>query len=438
MSARDDTERLVAATTRPAWAGRIDALLREKRIELDSDGGHLLALLTRPTLADEAEVQTLGADGRALIALQSRLITKEIDRVGRDGFLDLMAVPDLFRRFVNWDELCDPAYLVGRLDLLETDRGFICCEINVDSCVAGAEIYDVGRDVMQALGLPDTRLPSRPLDDLAALVAERAEAHEAGRIVILDWSVGGGTGGKGYLSFERMRAAVARQADCPVHIADELSFDPAWLGPETFVHRGFMMEEISDDGRMLDRLLDAGTPVYSTFEADIRMDKVWFARFWEARRNGALDEEETALVDRFVPESWELSEDRLDAFLARKDELIFKIRRAFGGKGILIGAEESADSLRAEIRRSSAANWIAQAMLAPLTLDLPDTTGGAETHELVYGLYLYGRRANGFMLRGSTRSRVVNVSIGNARINWAMALSEADRNALIAGLEATA
>jgi len=438
VNAWRDSSRLVAALSRPGWAGLVDGLMREKRVELDEDGGHLLALLARPALADRAEVQRLGAGGRALIALQSRLIADDIARFGRVGFLDRLDVPPLYRRFVNWDELAQPSYLIGRLDLLETADGFVCCEINVDSCVAGAEIFDVCHDVMQALGLAGAQLPARPLDDLATLVAERAQAHGAKRIIILDWSVGGGSGGKGYLSFERMRRAVAGKAGCPVHIADELSFDEAWLNPESFVHRGFMMTEISDGGAMLDRLLGAAVPVYSTFEADIRMDKVWFARFWDAHREGRLTGDEAALVARFVPESWQITDATLDGFLDRKDDLIFKIRQSFGGAGILIGAEESAGNLRAEIARSGATNWIAQSMLAPLRLELPNGPGRPKAHELVYGLYLYGDQENGLLLRGSCRSRVVNVSIGHAGLSWAMALSAADRDALITRLEALA
>ena len=438
MSAHLDTSRLVASLSAPPWADWIDGFMRDKRRELDSDGGHLLALLARPALADDEEVRWLGSKGRALIELQSRLIADEIECFGRDGFLDRLNVPNLYRRFVDYDELLAPSYLVGRLDLLETERGFVCCEINVDSCVAGAEIFDVGRDLMKALGLAEAHLPERPLDDLAALVARSAHDRGAKRIVILDWSVGGGSGGKGYLSFERMRGAVERAAGLPVHIADEASFEDAWLGPGTFVHRGFMMEEISDGGAMLDRLLDAGTTVRSTYEADIRMDKVWFARMWEARRNGRLDAQDAALVERFTPESWSITDRTLDAFIARKDELIFKIRRAFGGTGILIGAEETAENLRRAIAASGAANWIAQEMLAPLRLDLPDASGRTRTHELVHGLYLYGERENGLLLRGSCRSRVVNVSIGHAGLSWAMAMPPEARGALLDRLEASA
>ncbi len=432
MDVAADNHMLIAALDAGEVGALADATARRLREELVAEGGHLLELLPRPIFCAPDQVRALGARGRRLIALQSRLIADMIATEGRKGFLDRFGVAPDFRDLVHWDELVAPRYLVGRLDLLRlADGSFRCCEMNVDSCVAGAEIFDAGRGSLLALGLDEDCLPARPLDQLAALIADTARRIDAERIVILDWSIGGGSAGKGYISYDRMRAAVLLASSLPVHIADETSFDPAWLEPaaaaRTLVHRGFMMEEIDDGGAFLRRLIGAGGHVFSLLEADIRMDKGWLALMWDARRAGRCTSAEAALLDAFVPETWQVTADNATSLMARRRELIFKTRQAFGGAGILVGAETPVDTLR-DALLAAPEHWVAQVMVAPETLAMPHAPGEApQVHEIVYGLYLYGDAENGFLLRGSTTSRIVNVSSGRGRIGWAMALEELDR-----------
>jgi hypothetical protein len=433
---------LIAALGAAPWAARADAVARRLRADVIAEGGHLLELLPRPIFCGPDEVRLMGERARALVAFQTRLARRLIAEEGRAAFLTRFGVLATMGDLVRWDELAAPTYLIARLDLLRLDSGYWCCEINVDSCVAGAEIFDTARDTVLALGFQAEGLPVRPLDALAGLIAARARAYGAARIVILDWSVGGGSAGKGYMSYDRMRAAIARASDLPTHIADEVTFDPAWLAPDeasrTFVHRGFMMEEITDGGAFLRRLLAAGAPVYSLLEADIRMDKGWFALMWDAVREGVCTPAERALMEGFVPETWQVTAGAIDGLVARRDGLIFKTRRAFGGAGILVGAQTDEAALRQALV-AAPEHWIAQVMLQPQVLAMPHEPGReAEPHELVYGLYLYGDQENGLLLRGSTTSRVVNVSSGRARIAWALAVEPEARTAFIHHLEGAA
>src|SRR6185369_9000001 len=200
----------------------------------------------------------------ALIGAQTKILRHLAASVGREGILRLFRVPDAMRRFVSWDELLDPQCLVARIDILQSRDGYRFCELNVDSCVAAAEICEFAGDYFHELGVSVHELGATPpLQDLGHLLAQAARRLDAARVVILDWSVGGGSAGKGYLSFERMRAHVARAVSpLPVFIADEKTFDPGWLTPgeakRTLVFRGFMMDEMDDDGAFLDRLLALG------------------------------------------------------------------------------------------------------------------------------------------------------------------------------------
>jgi hypothetical protein len=248
--------------------------------------------------------------------------------------------------------------------------------------------------------------------------------------------VGGGSGGKGYLNYDRMRDAIARASDLPVHVADDQTYPIEWIAaPEasrTFVHRGFMMEEIHDGGAFLRRLQSAGTHVLSTYEAEIRMDKGWFALFWNAVREGQASPAEEDLIREFVPETWQVDESNLAWLLERKDELIFKTRRSFGGAGLIVGSEVSVSDLLSAMSQTGRSAWIAQDMLRAERFDMPHGPGGAiVSHEMVYGLYLYGTDANGLLVRGSTCSRVVNVTEGKARLSWALAVKQQDRAAFL-------
>jgi hypothetical protein len=121
--------------------------------------------------------------------------------------------------------------------------------------------------------------------------------------------------------------------------------------------------------------------------------------------------------------------------IAAKDGLIFKAKRSYGGADILIGAETGADALRAAFKGAGANRFVAQRMLPLETLVFPHARGNeAERHHMVFGLYQYDRRTNGLLVRASVVSRIVNVTIGHARLAWALALGAGDRDAFIAGL----
>jgi hypothetical protein len=429
----EDNQRWLSAWDRPSLRERRDAVTRDLQQALADDGGKLLRLHPVQLCVDPDELAMLGADVLALSRLQTRLVMRLLDEGGEAGVLAAFAVPPEMRRFVNWQELRAPGYLVGRYDLLHDGDGFRCCEANIDSCVAAAEIFDVAFEYMTALGIEMPRL-TRPIDALASFVAERAAEIGAERIVILDTSSGGGSGGKGYLSFERFRAAIERHGAVPVVIANELSFNPAWLRPaqarRTFVHRGFMMQELPDGGAFLERLLDAGATVRSTYESEILSDKSWFALYHEALDAGLLSDDEAQLVRRRVPRTTRVTRGNAPTLIAAKNSLVFKACRSFGGADILIGDETSTAALQAAL---DTGRYVAQTLLQLPTLSLPHAAGlAAAPHHLVFGLYQYGDGFHGLLARCSTQSRIVNVSFGQARLAWALPLPRSVRSDIMA------
>lgn len=418
------------------------ALVASQDARLLREGGHRLHMLPVNFVFDDRDRHALGEAAAAFVTIQTRFLRHFAETIGRDGILELFRVPAPMRRFVNFGELLEPECLVARFDILQAGEGYRFCEFNIDSCVAAAEIFEFAGDYFRELGVSvEDDLGLRPpLTSLGAYVTEIARKRNVSRIVILDWSVGGGSGGKGYLSFDRVRGHFARAAaPLPVFIADEKTYDPSWLEPEearrTMVFRGFMMDEMDDEGAFLDRLLALGTPVFNTYESELRMNKVWFALLHDPRYQQLLSERERELIAEYLPYTCEITKDNVRALIERKDEYIFKEKQSFGGKGIHIGAETARDELREVLAGDRLYNWTAQKLLDAVPATFPhDERFESEPHNLVFGMYLYGTQSAGMLVRGSTRSRVVNVTVGNAKLAWAFSVDDAARAALVSRL----
>ena len=417
------------------------SVLANQEARLVKEGGHRLHLLPVNFVFDERDCAVLADAASAMVGVQTKILRHLADSIGREGILRMFRVPEAMRRFVSWNELLDPQCLVARFDILQSRDGYRFCEFNIESCVAAAEIFEIAGDYFSELGVSVTDLGvTPPLQDLGNLLAQTARRLNAARVVILDWSAGGGSPGKGYLSFERMRGHVARAASpVPVFIADEKTFDPEWLtaaeAKRTLVFRGFMMDEMDDGGAFLDRLLALGTPVVSTYETEIRMNKVWFALFHDESFFPVLTPGERELIAKYIPFTCEIDARNRDALIEHKHRYVFKEKQSFGGKGIHLGEATPAEELKEVLDGDGAGRWVAQELLDAFPVLFPhDESFANESHHLVFGMYLYGTRASGMLVRGSTRSRIVNVTVGNAKLAWAFCVSEAKKTALLTGL----
>jgi uncharacterized circularly permuted ATP-grasp superfamily protein len=195
------------------------------------------------------------------------------------------------------------------------------------------------------------------------------------------------------------------------------------------------MDEMTDGGAFLQALVDGGATVVNTYESEIRMNKIWFALLHDEAIQSQLDPADRDLIVRTIPHTFALDDGNFAATLAAKDDYLFKRRRSYGGLGIYIGREWPRDELAAILRDDGIREWTAQRALDPLPMMLPGADPlELQPHNMVYGLFLYGTRANGMLVRASTTSRVVNVTTGKARIGWAMCVDEPAAEALLAQL----
>ncbi len=178
-------------------------ILSHQADRLLEEGGHLLHFLPLNFVFDENDCAELAGSALTLINVQTKILNHLVKSAGHEGTLRLFRVPEAMQRFVNWEELLDPSYLVARLDIIQSAAGYHFCEFNIDSCVAAAEIFEFAEDYFNELNVSvrDVLGKRPPLTTLGSFISETARRKNANRIVILDWSVGGGSAGKGYLSF---------------------------------------------------------------------------------------------------------------------------------------------------------------------------------------------------------------------------------------------
>ncbi|HEX6160084.1 MAG TPA: hypothetical protein VF111_07955 [Thermoanaerobaculia bacterium] len=422
------------------------SLLEEQDARMLREGGHRYQLLPLHFVFPEGDCARLAEAASALVDVQTKVLRHLDATLGREGILRMFRVPEAMQRFVNWEELLDPATLVSRFDILQAEDGsYRFCEFNIDSCVGAAEMFEYGADYFSGLGVDVAGALGvvPPLRDLAALLARTAARLGLTRIVIFDWSVGGGSGGKGYLSFERMRAHIARAVHpIPVFIADEKTCEAAWLTPEeagrTLFYRGFLMDEMDDGGAFLDRLIALGATVINMYEAEIRMDKAWFVLLHDEAIRRWLTPRERDLIDAWLPYTCDVDRHNAASLIDRKAGYVFKAKHSFGGLGIRFGEEAPAEELRA-LFEEHPGEWTAQEVVPIAPATFPADAGfRAEPQKLVFGLFVYGSRYNGMLLRASTRSRIVNVTAGNARIGWAFCASETTRADVVSSLREAA
>lgn len=418
------------------------SLLQEQDARMLREGGHRYHLLPLHFVFPERDCAVLGEAAAALVRIQTKVLRHLHETIGREGILRTFRVPVAMQRFVNWEELLDPQTLVSRFDILQAEDGsYRFCEFNIDSCVGAAEMFEYGAEYFSELGVDVAGALGvvPPLKDLAALLAQTAARHNLTRIVIFDWSVGGGSGGKGYLSFDRMREHIARAVHpIPVFIADEKTCDAGWLTPEeaksTLFYRGFLMDEMDDGGAFLDRLVALGATVINTYESEIRMDKGWFTLLHDESIRQLLTPRERDIIDAHLPYTCDVDRSNAASLIENKSRWVFKEKHSFGGKGIYFGEETPAEELSALLNDHPGA-WTAQQVVPLAPAAFPADAGfRSEPQKVVFGLFLYGSRVNGLLLRASTSSSIVNVTVGNARVAWTFCASETSKAELATSL----
>lgn len=393
---------------------------------LAEQGAHRTPVLPIPLAFDRHTFEALAAAGLHILAAQTKILQHLLQRCARAELLRRFEIPEAMEPTVDWDELIAGAHTICRFDVIPSNDGYYFCELNPDSCVGGTEIADCLQVFCDAVRWPLAEALESPQHATVRLLRRVVEHHGLTRIVLCDWSTNRGSG---YFGFDLLRRHLARALPAlEIHLVDETTYQGAWLDPaegrRTLVHRGFMYQDITDGGAFVRRLRASGATIINTFETELRMHKGWLAMFCDPAYHPLLTGAEREAIARYVPHTVAVTRDNLEALLRRKAELVFKPCVGYGGDGVRIGADHSAEQLRAWIEARGEARWIAQQAIAFDGLELPFTSAFEHrTHHVVLGLYLIDGRASGLTLRASSRSKVVNLHHGGAGYTWAVPMT---------------
>jgi hypothetical protein len=354
---------------------------------------------------------------RALANAEHKVLAYLCAKLTADEMVAMFEVPPDMARYIDWPTVPSSGMRMLRADIIPTDSGYWFCEINHFSGVGAGEAYHSARTFAELLGRPVAGIS--PFRQLALLyVTECRRAHLA-RVVVLDTVEHRRQGFGEHLMMQRYVRLLAPDIELAYH--DEETYPKRWLEPDearrTLVHRLFTFDDTTDRGEFLAAVRDSGATVSCMFEAELMMHRLWLALLCDPAYHHLFDDDELAAIEQHVPHTAVVRPDDIDAVVADKDALVFKRSYSYGGQGILIGDQYDPARLRDLLTRDGI-TWVAQRRVHAATLDLPRAEGGPAASHLALGMYCYGDRTSGLLVRGNPVSPVVNLSRG-ARVSWA-------------------
>ena len=353
-----------------------------------------------------------------LVGAQEKLFAAVCANRSPGQLAELLQVPPAMAGLIDWSALASSRFRMLRADIIPTASGYYFCEINHFSAVGAGEGYHSGRLLAEALG---RSVPGvSPFRDLAYHYITECRRSGFVRIVILDTAE---HRKQGFGEHQMLQYYLRLMApDLDVSYQDDLTYPAGWLEPaeakQTLIHRLVTLDDTTDGGAFLVRLQELGATLSCGFEAELKMHRIWFSLLHDPDHRRLFDERELAVIDRYVPYTFQLCERNLAATLADKDRYIFKTSYSYGGKGVLLGSEHSPDELADALKVAGTHAWTAQQVVPTSSLELPTPDGGTARFYFVLGVYGYGNNFNGLLIRGALGSPVVNVSRGGG-VSWA-------------------
>lgn len=352
-----------------------------------------------------------------LVSAQEKLLRHLVATRSAAELYAMFEVPAGMDAYIDWADVAATRPRMLRADIIPTEDGYYFCELNHFSGVGAGEGYHSAHAFAELLGRRAAGVS--PFRQLAYQYATECQRAGLTRVVILDTRMHRAQGFGEQLMLQRYLRLMAPDIEIRYH--DEQTYPAGWLAPgeakRTLVHRIVTYDDTPDEGAFLARLRDGGATVSCMFEAELKMHRRWLSLLCEPGYRHLLDDEECATIDRYVPLTYDVHPDTLDAAIADKDRLVFKRSYTYGGKGVLIGDEYPPEQLRALLTADGSA-WVAQRRVYTSSLDLPVTGGRTEPFYFVLGVFVYGDNASGLLVRAAARSSVVNVSQGGG-VSWA-------------------
>lgn len=414
---------------------RLGTAERVREFTISQNGDRWLPMPYPLTIARE-DYDRLTAVAALLLSAQTRILRHLLETKSGDELLTMFDLPLSLSDYIDWDAMLHGRDVIARFDVLPSGNHFWFCELNCDSSLGGSQLYDCIAVYAQSLDWPLLRGQHSPAEDVARLLRRAARRGHPSRIALCDWS---SYRNAGLFNFSLLREYVrAALPDIDVRFFYEDDYPEAWLSPrlggETIVYRCFMYEDMDDGGVFYRRLVNSGATIINTFETEFRSHKRWLALYFDEQYRYLLSLREREAIDGYVPSTFTLTEANLGDVIARKDEYVFKLDRAIGGAGVLMGSDMLSLDLKASLLAYGLYRWVVQRYIETDAVPFGQQESPSR-QRIVLGLYLIDGNASGLMVRGSANSKIVNVTSGvSTGTSWCVPTSAERRRELLVQL----
>ncbi|PYC83182.1 hypothetical protein C7C46_09250 [Streptomyces tateyamensis] len=412
--------------------------VRNDWIRYGAGGGQSL---NRPVLLDAADRRRLEADLNGLFELLTT-IPERLFAGDRRAFAKAVGMtPTQIDLVMRGAGLRMPA--MSRADMYREPAGFKLMELNTGSSLGGWQMGEFARtvrenEVFREFAAAERLVHPDPIGRIAEVL--RGEAAAAG-----------------YELPERPVLALTEWPDGYVKTKPWLDFVvPDWLrnGFDTVVchlgefeyrdgvphvhgrkvdvvYRIFLPGEMADEQRsrdLVDPLLDAvergETFLFAGLDCELYGNKGSLAMLSDERNRAAFGTGEQELVDRILPWTRFLREERVERAgeridllpfaLANKDRLALKPTLLYGGVGVVPGWSVGQAEWEAHLRGAVDGPYVVQERVLPVAERFVREDGqGFEQMVVAYGVLMVGSAYAGMLVRGTPDAQVGIVSMSN-------------------------
>ncbi|MCD0484239.1 ATP-grasp domain-containing protein [Streptacidiphilus sp. ASG 303] len=332
---------------------------------------------------------------------------------------------------------------MSRADMYREPAGFKLMELNTGSSLGGWQMGEFARTVREdrafrAFADAEHLVHPDPVARIAAVLREEAAAAgfdlpERPVLAITEWPDGYAKT-KPWLDFV-VPDWLRNGFDAVVCHLGELDYrdgDPYVHGRRVdVVYRIFLPGELEEGQRshdLVDPLLDAvergRTFLFAGLDCELYGNKGSLAMLSDERNRGAFGTAEHALVERILPWTRFLrdekvqrhgeSVDLLPYVLAHQDRLALKPTLLYGGVGVVPGWSVGPEEWEAHVRGAVGGPFVVQERVLPVAERfVADSGRGFERMVVAYGVLMVGSEYSGMLVRGTPDPGVGIVSMSN-------------------------
>ena len=384
-----------------------------------------LPILPIPLIIEKDCYQDICSASKLLIEAQTKIIKFLLSAHTQDEILEMFNLPHSIKSYIDWDALNKVNKIIGRFDIVPSDKGYKFCEINADTTSGGIKIYDCFKDYGNLFIKGHDNMS--PRYNIAKYIREMIAEHKFDKVIIFTIKkyLFGGSGTVQSL-FDYIAANIP---EVPVMLFDEESYPINLLNSsenkKTLIYRIAAYKDIHFHP-LLTKIFDSGATIINKFETEIRWNKNWFSIFYDPKYQDLLTDNERAAILKFVPPSFQLTSENIESFLQNKNQYVFKLNRSYGGAGVYIGADNKTEFLREVL--TNVTEWTVQEIIECQELLLPeDESFEMKPHKVVLGLFHISDKYSGILVRANIKMRVINMNSGT-KIGWAFPCSKEERD----------